>query len=91
LPELLREVKITSQRRLVTVLAGSATFERQLIKARTDDGRKRAKNRGVRFGRPSKLDAHQRQEALQRLANGETLVAVARTYGVDATTIGRLQ
>jgi hypothetical protein len=34
---------------------------------------------------------HQRQEALQRLANGETLVAVARTYGVDATTIGRLQ
>jgi hypothetical protein len=27
----------------------------------------------------------------RRLANGETLVAVARTYGVDATTIGRLQ
>jgi DNA invertase Pin-like site-specific DNA recombinase len=76
---------------LVTVLAGFATFERQLIKARTDDGRKRAKARGVRFGRPSKLDAHQRQEALQRLANGETLVDVARTYGVDATTIGRLQ
>jgi hypothetical protein len=26
----------------------------------------------------------------KRLANGETLVDVARTYGVDATTIGRL-
>jgi DNA invertase Pin-like site-specific DNA recombinase len=65
------------------------TFERHLIKARTDDGRKRA--RGVRFGRPRKLDQHQRQEALQRLANGETLVDVARTYGVDPTTIGRLQ
>jgi DNA invertase Pin-like site-specific DNA recombinase len=76
---------------LVTILAGFATFERHLIKSRTDEGRKRAKARGVRFGRPSKLDAHQRQEALQRLANGETLVAVARTYGVDATTIGRLQ
>jgi DNA invertase Pin-like site-specific DNA recombinase len=76
---------------LVTVLAGFATFERQLIKARTDDGRKRAKARGVRFGRPRKLDGHQRQEALQRLANGDTLVDVARTYGVDATTIGRLQ
>ena len=75
----------------MTILAGFATFERHLIKARTDDGRKRAKERGVRFGRPRKLDAHQREEALRRLANGETLVDVARTYGVDPTTIGRLQ
>ena len=38
-----------------------------------------------------KLDAHQRREAMERLAKGETLVDVARTYGVDPTTIGRLQ
>jgi DNA invertase Pin-like site-specific DNA recombinase len=75
---------------LVTVLAGFATFERHLIKARTDDGRKRAKDRGVRFGRPKKLDQHQRQEALDRLGKGESLVDVARTYGVAPTTIGRL-
>ena len=75
---------------LVTILAGFATFERHLIKARTDAGRKRAMARGVRFGRPRKLDPRQRQEALQRLANGETLVDVARTYAVDPTTIGRL-
>jgi DNA invertase Pin-like site-specific DNA recombinase len=76
---------------LVTVLAGFATFERHLIKARTDDGRKRAQARGVRFGRPRKMTQHQRQEAIDRLANGETLVDVARTFGVDPTTIGRLQ
>jgi DNA invertase Pin-like site-specific DNA recombinase len=76
---------------LVTILAGFATFERHLIKARTDDGRKRAQSRGVRFGRPRKLDANQRQEALARLTNGETLVDVARTFAVDPTTIGRLQ
>ena len=76
---------------LVTVLAGFATFERHLIKARTDDGRKRAQARGVRFGRPRKMTPHQRQEAIDRLANGETLVDVARTFGVDPTTIGRLQ
>ena len=76
---------------LVTILAGFATFERHLIKARTDDGRKRAQARGVRFGRPRKLDANQRQEALARLTNGETLVDVARTFAVDPTTIGRLQ
>jgi DNA invertase Pin-like site-specific DNA recombinase len=75
---------------LVTILAGFATFERHLIKARTDDGRKRAKARGVRFGRPRKLDQHQRQEAIERLAKGESLVDVARTYGVAPITIGRL-
>ena len=44
-----------------------AEFERELIRARTGDGRKRAKERGVRFGRPRKLTPHQRQEALARL------------------------
>jgi hypothetical protein len=34
-------------------------------------------------------DRHQRQEALARLEAGETQ-DVARTYNVDATTIGRL-
>ena len=54
------------------------------------EGRKRAKERGVKFGRPRKLTAHQRQEALERLTAGETQADVARSYNVDATTIGRL-
>jgi hypothetical protein len=36
------------------------------------------------------MTAHQRQEALQRLAGGETYADLARAYNVDATTIGRL-
>ena len=78
-------------RLMLTVLGGLAEFERELIRARTGDGRKRAKERGVRFGRPRKLTPHQRQEALARLGAGETQADVARTYNVDATTIGRLQ
>ena len=78
-------------RLMLTVLGGLAEFERELIRARTGDGRKRAKERGVRFGRPRKLTPHQRQEALARLEAGETQADVARTYNVDATTIGRLQ
>jgi DNA invertase Pin-like site-specific DNA recombinase len=35
---------------MVTILAGLATFERHLIKARTSEGRQRAKARGQRFG-----------------------------------------
>jgi DNA invertase Pin-like site-specific DNA recombinase len=72
------------------MLAGIAEFERELIRARTCEGRKRAQARGVRFGRPLKLTAHQRQEALARLHAGETQADVARSYAVDATTIGRL-
>jgi DNA invertase Pin-like site-specific DNA recombinase len=78
-------------RLMLTVLGGLAEFERELIRARTGEGRKRAKERGVRFGRPPKLTPHQRAEALQRLANGETQADIARTYAVDPTTIGRLE
>jgi DNA invertase Pin-like site-specific DNA recombinase len=51
-------------RLMLTVLGGLAEFERELIRARTGEGRKRAKERGVRFGRPRKMTPHQRQEAL---------------------------
>jgi DNA invertase Pin-like site-specific DNA recombinase len=78
-------------RLMLTVLGGLAEFEREFIRARTGEGRKRAKERGVKFGRPRKLTAHQRQEAISRLAAGETQADVARTYNVDATTIGRLK
>src|SRR6476620_12134437 len=40
-------------RLMLTVLGGLAEFERELIRARTGEGRKRAKDRGVRFGRPA--------------------------------------
>ena len=77
-------------RLMLTVLGGLAEFERELILARTGDGRKRAKARGVRFGRPAKLSPHQRQEAAQRLSEGATQADLARSYGVSQATISRL-
>jgi DNA invertase Pin-like site-specific DNA recombinase len=53
-------------RLVVTVLAGLAEFERDLIRQRTGDGRVRAKATGVKFGRPSKLAPRQAQEAIER-------------------------
>lgn len=38
-------------------------------------------------GRPPKLTAEQRREVLERRANGETLEAIARSYGVTFWTI----
>jgi DNA invertase Pin-like site-specific DNA recombinase len=64
-------------RLMLTVLGGLAEFESELIRARTGEGRKRAQDRGVRFGRPPKLTTHQRQEALARLAAGDTQTDIA--------------
>jgi DNA invertase Pin-like site-specific DNA recombinase len=77
-------------RLMLTVLGGLAEFERELIRARTGEGRARAKARGVRFGRPSALSPHQQAEALRRLANGEAQAELARSYGVSQATISRL-
>jgi hypothetical protein len=74
---------------MTTVLAGLATFERHMIKARTDEGVKAARARGVRFGRPPKLTPFQRQEAIQRLADGESQADVARAYNVNPAAICR--
>jgi DNA invertase Pin-like site-specific DNA recombinase len=77
-------------RLMLTVLGGLAEFERELIRARTDEGRKRALARGIRFGRKLKLTAHQRQEALAREAAGEALADIGRSYNVSHSTISRL-
>ncbi len=78
-------------RLLLTILGGLAEFERELIKARTGEGRTRAMANGVKFGRKSKLSPFQRAEAIKRRADGETLSDIARSYGVDVSTISRLK
>jgi DNA invertase Pin-like site-specific DNA recombinase len=78
-------------RLMLTVLGGLAEFERHLIRARTDEGRKRAQARGVKFGRKLKLTAHQRREAIARREAGEALTDIARTFGVSHSTISRLR
>jgi DNA invertase Pin-like site-specific DNA recombinase len=77
-------------RLMLTVLGGLAEFERELIRARTDEGRKRAQARGVRFGRKLKLTPHQIAEALRRKEEGEALVEIGRSYNVSHSTISRL-
>src|SRR5947207_7395714 len=70
--------------------AGLAEFERELIRERTGEGRKRAMAAGVKFGRKPKLSQYQRAEAIKRRAAGETLAEIARSYAVDISTISRL-
>ena len=77
-------------RLMLTVLGGLAEFERDLIRARTGEGRERAKARGVHMGRPPALTRHQREEALRTLPRarrrrptwrGGSMLAEARFRG----------
>ena len=75
---------------ILAVLAALSEFERSMILAMTDEGRKRAMYRGVKFGRKPKLSNFQIAEALKRRANGEALTEIGRSYGVSHSTISRL-
>ncbi|WP_036296972.1 recombinase family protein [Methylosinus sp. PW1] len=78
-------------RLMLTVLGGLAEFERELIRARTGEGRERAKARGVHMGRPPALTRHQREEARKALADGTASQAdLARRFNVSQSTISRL-
>src|SRR6516165_11796181 len=81
----------SSQGRLLsTLLAAIAEFERELIRERTGEGRKRAMANGVKFGRKRKLSDYQRAEAIKRRDAGETLASIAKSYAVDLSMISRL-
>ena len=67
-----------------------AEFERDLIRERTGEGRKRAMANGVKFGRKRKLSEYQRTEAVKRRAAGEPLAGIAKSYGVHLSMISRL-
>jgi DNA invertase Pin-like site-specific DNA recombinase len=71
---------------LVTRLDRLARSTRDLIRARTSEGRARAVANGVRLGRKPTLTPHQRREAIKRVNAGkETLGEIARdSLGPDA-------
>ena len=54
-------------RLMLTVLGGLAEFERELIRARTSEGRTRAKARKVKLGPAYKLTPEQCRQALARV------------------------
>jgi Helix-turn-helix domain of resolvase len=66
------------------------SLRKGLIRARTGEGRERAKARGVKMGRKPKLTPHQQAEAIKRRDAGEPIRDIARSYNVHNSTISRL-
>src|SRR5437773_400915 len=73
---------------MLIVLGGLAEFERSPIMTRTQAGIQRARERGVAFGRPTKLNAKQRRMNAERYAAGER-AALAREFEVGEATVWR--
>jgi DNA invertase Pin-like site-specific DNA recombinase len=76
---------------MLTVLSGVAEFERDLILLRTNEGRVRARQSGIKFGPKFKLSPHQIEEIRRRREAGESCRFLARSYGVSPNTISRIR
>lgn len=74
---------------VMTFFAGMAEFERDLIRDRTDVGRRAALGRGVKFGRPTKMTDEQLKMARKLLKQGKSVHYVADIFGVHFTTLYR--
>jgi DNA invertase Pin-like site-specific DNA recombinase len=74
----------------MTVFAGIAEFERDLIRERTSVGREAARRRGTHFGRPRKLNADQIKLARRLIDEGQSVREIADTFNVHTATIYRL-
>lgn len=81
----------TSGGRLVFHLFGAlAEFERELIRERVAAGLEAARARGRKGGRPRKLDTRKLALARSMLSDpNNTVTEIARTLGVDRTTLYR--
>jgi DNA invertase Pin-like site-specific DNA recombinase len=75
---------------IMTIFAGIAEFERDLIRERTGAGREDAKRRGVRFGRPKKMNEEQRNLACRLIKEGKSVSEVARTFSIHPATLYRV-
>jgi DNA invertase Pin-like site-specific DNA recombinase len=79
-----------SGKMIMTIFAGIAEFERDLIRERTNAGRVAAKHRGVQFGRPKKLTEDQQALAARLLQEGKSVSEVATIFKVHGATIYRM-
>lgn len=76
---------------MFTMIGAFAEFERDLIWERCQEGIAKAKERGVRFGRRSKLTAKQLESMKAEFAAGDIgKVDLARRYGISRASLYRL-
>lgn len=72
----------TTGKLVLHIFASLAEFERDLIKERTEEGRREAKKKGVKFGRPKQPKPERASMCAQLFKNGNSVSAIMRTTGI---------
>ena len=78
-------------RGILAFLSAIAEDERERINKRAADGRKTAKVRGVKLGRPMVLDEFRMKRVRERLQQGESCRQIAKEMNVHHSTISRVR
>ena len=73
----------------VLVLGAVASFERDLINERTEEGKARARAKGVKFGRTPTLSPQRLAELRVRFAAGDAREVLATEFGLKRSSIYR--
>lgn len=71
----------------IAMIGAVAEFERNLIAERTQAGVKRAMERGVRFGQPTKITPEVRAIVERELANGRSVPQAAEAADIAESTL----
>jgi DNA invertase Pin-like site-specific DNA recombinase len=72
---------------MLAILGAFAEFERDMIAARTQAGVKRAQERGVRFGQPTKITPTVRENVNRWLRDGVSVPEIAKRCRLAESTI----
>src|SRR5262249_58786813 len=75
---------------VLTMMAGMARFERQLLRERQRRGIAAARSRGKHLGRPPLLTPGHAEIAIRRLLAKDTLAMIAAEWRVSVRTVSRL-
>lgn len=84
------ETNTPNGRLFLTILAGFAEFEREIIRERTLAGLAAARESGKQLGRKPKLNLKQKTHALELARSGMSNRKIANILDVSASTIQRL-
>ena len=81
----------SAMQKLQLQLMGSfAEFERSIINERAEEGRAVARAKGVKFGRPAKLNKKEQMEIRQQHADGKSVSKLALDFDVSRPAIYRV-
>lgn len=84
------DTSTSTGRLMLAVLGGLADVERDLIRTRTVEGRARAVEKGVRMGRPSKVNQEEINNIIIMRKKGIYLKDISLKYNIGICTVSRI-